>query len=51
MELEGDFFFNPVVTFQGGAQGKIVSVEKTKMSVEVPAGAFCWAHCCEDLIW
>ncbi len=39
LELTGDFFFNPVVTFQGGAQGKIISVEKTKMTVEVPAGA------------
>jgi hypothetical protein len=39
MELEGDFFFNPKVIFTGGAQGTVVSSEKTKMSVRVPAGA------------
>jgi hypothetical protein len=39
MELSGDFFFNPKVIFAGGIQGTVVSSEKTKMSVRVPAGA------------
>ena len=39
MELYGDFFFNPKVSFTGGAEGEIVSSEKTVIHVRVPAGA------------
>lgn len=39
MELRGDFFFNPKVSFTGGAEGEIVSAEKTVLHVRVPAGA------------
>ncbi len=40
VELTGDFFFEPIkVLFPGDAQGEIVSIEKTKIQVRVPAGA------------
>jgi hypothetical protein len=38
--FNGDFFFNPTkVTFEGGGVGEIVSLEKNKVVVKVPAGA------------
>ncbi len=38
--LNGDFFFEPItVTFPGGAEGQVVSVEKLKLEVTVPDGA------------
>ena len=40
VELTGDFFFEPIqVKFPGDVQGEIVSIEKTKLQVRVPAGA------------
>lgn len=39
LELHGDFFFNPKLIFTGGATGEVVSAEKTKMQVRVPANA------------
>lgn len=39
-EIHGDFFFEPLeVEFVGGVKGKNISVEKTKLLIEVPAGA------------
>jgi hypothetical protein len=39
IELRGDFYFNPLVTFTGDVNGEIVSVEKTLLKVKVPEGA------------
>lgn len=40
MVLEGDFFFDPIkVVFTGDKQGEIVTLEKTRLEVRVPAGA------------
>ncbi|MCB0573071.1 MAG: hypothetical protein KDC61_00705 [Saprospiraceae bacterium] len=38
--LEGDFFFDPIkVVFPGDLEAQVVSLEKTKLEVTVPAGA------------
>jgi hypothetical protein len=38
--LTGDFFFDPLtVTFPGGDEGEIVSLDKTELQIRVPAGA------------
>lgn len=38
--LHGDFFFEPTtVTFTGGDEGEIVTLDKTLLEVRVPAGA------------
>lgn len=38
--LEGDFFFEPIkVTFPGGLEAQVVSLDKTKLEVTVPDGA------------
>ena len=38
--IRGDFFYEPLtVTFSGGVQGELVSVDETIMEVKVPEGA------------
>ena len=38
--LKGDFFFEPTtVTFAGGKEAEIVSIDKTELQARVPAGA------------
>ncbi len=38
--LNGDFFFEPIkITFPGGLEAQVVSLEKTKLEVTVPDGA------------
>jgi hypothetical protein len=40
VELEGDFFFEPIkVVFEGDVQADVVSLDKTHLSVRVPTGA------------
>jgi hypothetical protein len=39
VELYGDFFFNPKVTFTGDAVGELVNADKTTIQVRVPSGA------------
>lgn len=39
LELNRDFYFNPLVTFTGDVNGEIVSLEKTLLKVKVPEGA------------
>jgi hypothetical protein len=39
MELTGDYFFDPKVTFTGGVQGTVADFDKLIMHVVVPEGA------------
>lgn len=40
LELDGDFFFEPIkVVFAGDKEAEVVAIEKTHISVRVPAGA------------